>query len=282
MLITVREVGRNRIAAFGAVIIFFLVFITLFAPFIAPHDPIEQNLKKRLLSPSVEYPFGTDELGRCVFSRILYGTRASLEVGIVVISITVLIGIVLGMISGYYGGFADELIMRFVDIVLAFPGIVLALVITGLLGPGLFNIMIALAMIHWTGYARVVRGTILSVKEKDFVEASKAIGASNFYTMRRHILPNSINPVIVLATLGMAHVILSATALSFLGLGAQPPTPEWGSMLEKSITYMRLSPHLTFFPGIAIMMTVIAFNFLGDGLRDALDVRLKTRKDELT
>jgi peptide/nickel transport system permease protein len=273
----INNIKRNRLALIGFLIISALVLIALFAPLIAPHDPIEQNLDKRLLSPCMEYPLGTDDLGRCILSRLIYGARISLIIGIIVVGITACIGVTLGAIAGYFGGIWDEIIMRIVDIVLAFPGIILALAIAGLLGPSLFNVMLALAFVHWVSYARVVRGSILSLKEKEFVELAKAIGGSDFYILLRHILPNCISPVIVMATLGMGHVILAAAALSFLGLGAQPPTPEWGSMLNDGRAYMRIAPHITTFSGLAIMIAVLAFNFLGDGLRDALDPRLKKR-----
>ena len=266
---------KHRLAVIGAVIIPTLLFIAIFTPFIAPHDPIKQNLEKRLLPPSKEYPFGTDHLGRCILSRIIYGTRISLQVGVMVVGISSVIGVVLGLIAGFRGGLIDEIIMRTVDILLAFPGIILALVIAGILGPSLFNAMLALSIIGWTSYARVVRGAVLSVKEKEFVEAAKALGASDTRIMFYHILPNVMTPVIVMTTLGMAHVILSAASLSFLGLGAQPPTPEWGSMLNDGRAFIQTAPHLTIFPGLTIMVTVLAFNFLGDGLRDTLDPQLK-------
>jgi len=258
----------------GSVIITVLVLTAIFASYIAPHDPVEIDLRNRLLSPDSEYPLGTDDLGRCLLSRLIYGTRISLQIGIIVVGITSSSGIILGMISGYYGGIIDEMIMRSVDIMLAFPGIILALAIAGLLGPGLFNVMIALAIVGWTGYARVVRGVVLSGKEMDFVESARALGMSDLYIIYRHILPGCIAPVIVMATLGMAYTILAAAALSFLGLGAQPPTPEWGSMLNHGKNFMRTAPHLTTFPGLAIMITVMAFNFLGDGLRDKMDPKL--------
>ncbi|WP_406655832.1 nickel transporter permease [Methanolobus sp. ZRKC2] len=262
---------QNRMAVFGAVIIALLAFIAVLGPYISLHDPLEQNLENRLCSPSFEYPFGTDNLGRCVFSRILLGTRYSLGIGIMVVAISSLIGTALGIISGYHRGIIDETIMRFVDIVLAFPGIILALVIAGVMGPSLLNVVIALALTHWPTYTRLVRGISFSLREKEFVEAAKALRASDIYIMRRHILPNCINPIIVLATLDIANAIIFATALSFLGLGIQSPTPEWGSMLKAGIPFMRTSPLLTVFPGIAIMTIVLAFNFLGDGLRDMLD-----------
>ena len=271
--LALQQLKKNKIAIIGLIIIISLAFIALFAPFIAPHDPIEQNLEKRLLPPCREYPMGTDDLGRCLLSRIIYGTRVSLKLGVIVVGIITVIGVTLGLISGYYGGIVDEIIMRLVDVVLAFPGIILALAVAGALGPGLFNVMLALAMVGWTGLARVVRGSVLSVKQKEFVESARALGCSDLHIMTRHILPNVMAPVIVLATLDMAFIILAAAGLSFLGLGAQPPTPEWGSMLNSGRAFMRTAPHLTTYPGLAIMVTVLAFNFLGDGLRDALDPR---------
>ncbi|MCL0065155.1 ABC transporter permease [Dehalococcoidia bacterium] len=270
-----RRLKKHRLAMIGAAIILALVLIAVLAPFIAPHDPIEQNLEHRLLSPNTEYLLGTDNLGRCILSRLIHGTSVSLQIGIMVVGIASITGVTLGLIAGYRGGLTDELIMRIVDILLAFPGIILALAIAGILGPSLYNVMLALAVIGWTSYARVVRGSVLSVKEKEFVEAAQALGTGEARIMFRHILPNVMAPVIVMATLGMAHVILAAAALSFLGLGAQPPTPEWGSMLNDGRAFMRSAPHLTIFPGLAIMVTVLAFNFLGDGLRDILDPRLK-------
>ena len=271
--LAIQQLKKNKIAIIGLIIIITLAFIALFAPFIAPHDPIEQNLEKRLLPPCREYPMGTDDLGRCLLSRIIYGARVSLQLGVIVVGIITVIGVTLGLISGYYGGIVDEIIMRLVDVVLAFPGIILALAVAGALGPGLFNVMLALAMVGWTGLARVVRGSVLSVKQKEFVESARALGCSDLHIMTRHILPNVMAPVIVLATLDMAFIILAAAGLSFLGLGAQPPTPEWGSMLNNGRAFMRTAPHLTTFPGLAIMVAVLAFNFLGDGLRDALDPR---------
>ncbi|MCL0051381.1 nickel ABC transporter permease subunit NikC [Thermodesulfovibrionales bacterium] len=270
-----QRLKKHRLALIGAGIILVLIFIAVLAPFIAPHDPIEQNLEHRLLSPNTEYLLGTDNLGRCILSRLIHGTSVSLQIGVMVVGIAAFVGVTLGLVAGYRGGLIDELIMRIVDILLAFPGIILALVIAGILGPSLFNVMLALAVVGWTSYARVVRGAVLSVKEKEFVEAAQALGAGEARIMFRHILPNVMAPVIVMATLGMAHVILAAAALGFLGLGAQPPTPEWGSMLNDGRAFMRTAPHLTIFPGLAIMVTVLAFNFLGDGLRDALDPRLK-------
>lgn len=277
ILEVVEGLKENRLAVVGLAIVVSLVLMAILAPFIVPHDPIELHLDLRLLSPSWQYPLGTDDLGRCILSRLIYGTRVSLQVGVMVVGITAISGSLLGLTAGYLGGIIDEIIMRIVDVLLAFPGLILALVIAGLLGPGLFNVMLALSVVGWTRYARVVRGCVLSAKERGFVEAARAIGSSNFYIMFRHVLPEALSPVIVMSTLGMGWTILSAAALSFLGLGAQPPMPEWGSMLNSGRAFLRVAPHLITFPGLAIMVTVLAFNFLGDGLRDALDPRQKKR-----
>lgn len=267
---TIRRFKRNRLAIIGAAVILILLFAGLFASFIAPHSPIEQNLSDRLLLPNTKYPLGTDNLGRCILSRLIYGTRISLRIGVIVVGINSIAGIILGLAAGYFGGIIDEVIMRVVDILLALPGIIVALVIAGLLGPSLFNIMLALTIVGWTSYARVVRGSVLSVKEREFIEAERALGAGDMRIMFCHILPNVLAPVLVMATLGMGHVILTVSALSFLGLGAQPPIAEWGSMLNSGRAFMRTVPHLMIFPGLAIMVSVLAFNFLGDGLRDVL------------
>jgi len=255
-------------AIIGLLIVLLLLLLALAAPIIAPHNPYQQNLENNLLKPCAQYPFGTDDLGRCIYSRVIFGSRNALFIGIVVTLISAITGLFVGVISGYFGGLIDELLMRLVDILLAFPGLVMALAIAGLLGPGLFNLMLALSLVGWMSYARVVRGAVLSVKEKDFVESARAIGASKIYIIRKHILPHVTAPLLVMATLGIGHVILNAAALSFLGLGLQPPEAVWGAMLASGKTFLRSAPHLTFFPGISIMMTVLAFNFLGDGLRD--------------
>ena len=264
------EFGKNRLAVSGILLIAFLCVLALFAPEIAPHDPLAQRLDSRLLFPSSEYPFGTDELGRCIFSRVIYGTRISLGIGLLVVAVTSITGTSLGLLSGYMGGVLDEVIMRGIDIVMAFPNIILALVIAGLLGPGFSSVVLALAFTQWPAYARLVRGQVLSLRKRAFVEAARALRPSSFYIMRKHILPNCMEPVIVLGTLEIAHVIIFAAALSFLGLGIQPPSPEWGSMLKAGVPYLRTAPHLTFFPGLMIIFTVFAFNFAGDGLRESL------------
>lgn len=271
LLETCRRLIKHKLALVGAVLILLICFTALLAPFIAPHDPLQPDLAQRLQSPGAEYPLGTDNLGRCVFSRVVFGTRITLQLGLFVVAITSSIGVLLGAVAGYRGGIIDEAVMRLVDVLLAFPGIILALVVAGMLGPSLYSIMFALSLIGWTTYARVVRGAVLSVKEKEFVEAARSMGAGDTRILFRHILPNVMAPVIVMATLGLAHVILSAAALSFLGLGVQPPEAEWGAMLNLGRSFLRTAPHMTVFPGMAITLTVLAFNFLGDGLRDALD-----------
>ncbi|HJH31767.1 MAG TPA: ABC transporter permease [Methanosarcinaceae archaeon] len=264
---------ESRSVTIGATIIVLFCLLAIFAPQLSPNNPTKACLDDRLISPFTEfrYPLGTDHLGRCFLSRLLYGTRISLMVGITVVSISATVGIILGVVSGYYGGLPDALIMRLVDATLAFPSIFLAVAIAGILGQGLVSVMIALVVVDWTKYARVVRGSVLSLKEKEFIESARSLGATDLHIMARHILPNIVAPIIVVATLGMAYVILSAAALSFLGFGPQPPTPEWGVMLNAGRVYMRTEPHLTILPGLAIMAMVLAFNLLGDGLRDILD-----------
>jgi len=271
-----QRLKRNRLAFLGAVIVALVVFVAIFAPFIAPHHYAGQELEDRFLPPSIRYFLGTDALGRCILSRMIYGSRIALMIGVVIVGIQAAIGVTLGLISGFYGGRIDTIIMRLVDIMLSFPALVLALAIAATLGPGLFNVMLALGVIGWSSYARLVRGQVLSVKENDYIEAVRATGASDVRIIFRHILPNVIAPIIVMATLGMAGALLAASALSFLGLGAQPPMPCWGAILADGRGALRRAPWIATFPGLAIMVTVLGFNFLGDGLRDALDPRLKT------
>lgn len=268
----------DRLALAGLVIILLVVTAGIMAPYLAPNDPEKVVLSQKLASPSVEYPLGTDHLGRCILSRLIYGTRVSLSTAAIALATIMLISIPLGTVSGYLGGRLDNLVMRVVDVLLAFPGLVLALVIAGMLGPGLLNVMIAVAAVWWVGYARVIRGVVLSVKEKEFVLAARSSGTSHLGIIVRHILPNVLSPVIVLATLDMGSLILAISGLSFLGLGAQPPTPEWGAMLNDGRPYMQVEPRLMIYPGLAIMTVVLAFNLLGDGLRDALDPKGTTRR----
>ena len=265
---------KNKSILIGVLIVILLSFTTVFAPFVAPRDPVEQNLEKRLSSPNNEYPLGTDHFGRCMFSRLVYGTRTSLAIAIAVSAIVVSIGTILGVIAGYYSR-VDNIVMRTADITLAFPSIVLALAIVGVLGPSILNIIIALSAAGWAKYARLVRGTTLSIKEKEFIESARALGCNDAYIMFRHILPNCVAPITVIATLGIGGKIISIAGLGFLGLGVQPPTPEWGTMIKCGLPLLHVAPHIVIFSGLMIMITVLAFNLLGDGLRDALDPRLR-------
>ncbi len=286
--ITIRRLMRQRSALFGLSILSVLVIVALFAPVIAPYDPTEvligkEDVKKRsapcihLLGCPEDQPqhiMGTDGNVRDVFSRIVFGARISLQIGLIVVVIASTSGIVLGSIAGYAGGWVDNLIMRLMDIVLAFPFFLLAIALVFVLGPSLNNAMLAIAVISMPTYARVVRSTVLSIREMDYVEASRALGASDWDILFKRILPNAMPPLIVLATLGIATAILDTAALSFLGLGAQEPMAEWGTMLGRERNQIFSAPHLVLIPGIMISITVLAFNLLGDGLRDALDPRL--------
>lgn len=267
---------NNNLGLFlSAGILIFFILAALFAGYIAPHDPEKANLELRLKEPCREYPFGTDHLGRCILSRIIFGARVSLLVGLLVVSSSFVLGLAIGTLSGYYGGWLDEMVMRIVDAFLAFPSLLLALGIAGLFGAGFMNLVIALITVDWAGYARLARGSVMTVKEQDYIKAAKGLGAGDMHVILCHVIPNVISPLIVMATIGMGYVILSAAGLSFLGFGVQPPTPEWGSMLSEGKTYIRSAPYIMIFPGIAIMLTVIAFNYLGDELRDLLDPREK-------
>jgi peptide/nickel transport system permease protein len=255
----------------GAAIVLLAVVAALSAPWVAPYDPASQQLSLRLERPSVHHPFGLDELGRDIFSRVLAGARISLLVGITVVGISTLVGVSLGAIAGYFGGWIDDLISRGIDVLLAFPGILLAIALVAVLGPSLTNVVLALSVIGWVGYARLVRGQVLRAREFEFVQAARALGASTARILVRHILPTTMPAVMVQASLGMAGAILAEAALSFLGLGVQPPTPSWGTMLNGGRLHLLDAPHLTIFPGAAIAVLVLGFNFLGDGLRDAID-----------
>ncbi len=267
-----RTAGNRRVLA-GALLILFFSMAALLASHIAPHDPGEVDLGRSLTAPDSDFPMGTNKLGRCVLSQMLYGARITLGVAAFVVLTSAAIGMTVGVVSGYFGGWIDEMIMRFVDMMMALPGIIPALIISGLLGPGIFNLMLALIFTGWTGFARIVRGTVLPVKKLAFVESATALGASHFYIIRVHIIPNCISPMVVLTTFAMARTLLAVSALSFLGLGCQPPNFDWGAMLKEGLLYMRSAPHLVIYPGLAITLSVLAFNFLGDGLRDLMDVR---------
>jgi peptide/nickel transport system permease protein len=266
---------KNFAFTFGLILTVLLVLVAVCAPLLAPHDPNVQDTARRLEQPSNSHPLGLDDLGRDVLSRIIWGSRISLRVGFSVVLISSLIGVSLGAISGYFGGWMDVLVMRLCDILLAFPGILLAIALVAVLGPSINNVILALATIGWVGYARLVRGQVLKVREMEYVTAAKALGAKSPRVIILHVLPNVINPVIVLATLGLAGAILSEASLSFLGLGVQPPTPSWGAMLTAGRRYLGLANHLAIFPGAAIMLAVVGLNFLGDGLIDALDPKYR-------
>ena len=270
-----RRLKRNRAAIAGGVIVLLFVATALLAPWLSPYPPNDGDLNKRLKAPDREHLLGTDPLGRDVLSRVIYGARISLQIQIVAVIIALFVGTILGMVGGYYGGIFDNLIMRFMDILLAFPGIFLAIAIIAVLGPGLTNLMLAAGIYSIPQFARIVRGSVLSLKEKEFVEAAKAVGENDFNILLRYLLPNSMAPIIVQTTLRMATVLLTASGLSFLGLGVQPPTPEWGAMLSNARAYLITAPHVATVPGLAIMLVVMGFNLFGDGLRDSLDPRLK-------
>ena len=273
--IVMRQLVRNRAALVGATIVILEILIAILAPYIAPYDPIEQTIYDALQAPSSKYLLGTDEVGRDILSRILHGTSISLRVGLVSVGIGSVLGVLLGLIAGYYGGHVDNLILRLMDIWLAFPGILLALAIIAVLGPSLFNVMIAVGLSATPAYVRVTRGSVLSLREMEYVLSARAVGCRGFQIIGRHIFPNVLPSIIVLSTLGVASAILTAAALSFIGLGAQPPTPEWGAMLTMGRQFIRQAWWVTTFPGLAIMITVLGINLLGDGLRDALDPRLR-------
>ncbi len=269
---SMKTLRRNRLAMVGVAVIVMWTIIALTAPYISPYDPIAQNLAERLREPSTVHLFGTDELGRDTFSRILYGARISLPAGIVIIAFALLVGSALGAIAGYLGGALDMVIMRIADVTLAFPSIVLALAIAAVLGPSLTNAMIAMIVVWWPEYARLMRGQVLATKNNEYVAAARVVGVPNAQILVRHIIPNTVAPLIVKASLDVGVAILTVAALSFIGLGAVPPTPEWGAMISAG-RFKFYNWWLTTFPGLAMLTVVLAFNFLGDGVRDALDPR---------
>ncbi|MDI3318020.1 MAG: ABC transporter permease [Bacillota bacterium] len=270
----VRRLARNRLALFGAVVVFLLVVVALFAPWLAPHDPFRQDYGALLRPPSPAHPLGTDELGRDELSRLLYGARISLEAGILSVGLAVLIGLPLGLFAGFAGGFWDEAVIgRLTDAMLAFPSLILALAIAAVLGPSLTNAMLAIGVSMVPTYVRLVRGQVLAEREREYVEASRALGAGAWRQLFRHILPNVLSPLLVQASLGVASAVIAEASLSYLGLGTQPPTPSWGSMLHTAQGYLTVAPWLATYPGLAIFVTVLAINLVGDGLRDLLDPR---------
>lgn len=270
-----KQLRRNKLAMVGFSILAVLILVAVFAPWLAPYDPNEMNLALGIQNPSAEHWLGTDNFGRDVLSRLIYGSRVSLTVGLIVVGIAGSIGVTLGAISGYYGGVVDAVIMRAVDVLYAFPFLVLAIAVVAIVGPSLTNVMIVLGLVSWIGYARLVRGQVLSLKESDYIKAARTVGASDLRIIFLHILPNCLGVIVVQATFGVAGSILAASGLSFLGMGAQAPTAEWGAMLNAARSDMRHYPFLAIMPGMAIMITVLAINFVGDALRDALDPRLR-------
>lgn len=265
---------KNKLAVASGVVVIALFVIAIFAPLITPFDPNEIDRRYVLTPPSASHPLGTDDLGRDVLSRMIYGSRISLSVGFIAVGIATIIGMLFGAIAGYYGGWTDRIIMRFIDIMLSIPTFFLVLAVIAFIGPGIYNIMIIIGLTSWMGVARLIRAEFLSLKEREFVLAAKALGASDMRIILRHIMVNSLAPVFVSAILGIASAILVESALSFLGIGVQPPTPSWGNMLTAGKDNIEIAWWLSVFPGIAILITVLSYNLFGEGLRDALDPRL--------
>lgn len=266
---------RNKSAVTGALIVVGFALMAILAPFLAPYDPIKQNIDESLVPPSIKHAFGCDLFGRDILSRVIHGARISLIVATLGVSLAAVLGTIIGAIAGYNGGIVDEVLMRAMDVLLAFPDIFLAIAIIAAVGPGLVNVILAISIYNLPQFSRVSRSSVLTVKEKEFIEAAKAIGESTPSILLRYILPNCLAPLIVLATLRMAASILTASGLSFLGLGVQPPTPEWGAMMSDALLFLRTAPHVGLFPGLALLITILGFNMLGDGLNDALNPRLR-------
>ncbi|MDR1979300.1 MAG: ABC transporter permease [Synergistaceae bacterium] len=270
-----RRLIRSKTALLGFVIVVIYILLAVFGPFLVRHDPFLQNLSLSYSPPSSTHFFGCDEYGRDIFSRILHGARVSLYIQVGAVALSLAIGLILGALGGYFGGILDEVLMRVIDILLAFPGMLLSLAIVAILGPSLNNLIIATGINSIPGFARITRGSVISVRENDYVTAARTIGETHFSIILRYVLPNAISPIIVQTTMRMATVLLTAAGLGFLGLGVQPPSPEWGTMLSAARVYLRSAPFVAIFPGVAIMIVVLGFNFLGDGLQDALNPRLK-------
>lgn len=271
-----RRFFRHKLIIAGSFIIILLAIIALFGPYLAPYDPEAMNFAAVFAAPSLAHPFGTDEFGRDVFSRVLYGAAVSFRVAIVAVGISGIAGVFLGALAGFYGRWLDEIIMRIMDILFAFPAVLLAITVMAILGRGVTNAMIAIAVVYTPIFARVTRGAVISVRGREFVSAARALGQSNGQIIIKHILPNALAPIIVQTSLSLAFAILAEAALSFFGLGTQPPDPSWGRMLSEGRSFLNQAPWMGIFPGLAIMLSVMGFNFLGDGLRDLLDPRLKT------
>jgi peptide/nickel transport system permease protein len=270
-----RRFVRSRTGLAGALVLLVVILAAIFAQQVAPYNPTRQDFRVEREPPSLQHLMGTDEFGRDMLSRVIWGAQASLQAGAVAASIALVVGLILGMLSAYYGGRLDSFIMRVMDVILAFPYILLAIAIVAILGPGLRNAMIAIGIVYVPHYARVVRGAVLSVRAREYVEAARAVGAPDRRVMVQHVLPNTLAPVIVQTTLNIGSAIIDTAGLSFLGLGTQPPTPDWGNMLSAGRSYVIDSPWIATFPGLAILVTVLAFNLMGDALRDAFDPRLR-------
>jgi len=268
---------RDLGARIGAVLAILIISVALFAPWIAPHPPARQNLMDAFAPPSRTYLLGTDHLGRDIFSRIVFGTRTTLGTAMLVLIVILAIGLSVGMLAGFVGGWIDQVLMRLVDLLLAFPGLILAIAVAGTLGPGILNVTIALAMVWWAGYARLVRALVLQVREREHIAAAAALGIPRLRILTHHILPNILGPLVVVASLDLGAIVLSIAGLNFLGLGAQPPTPEWGAMLNDAQPFLQTEPQLLLAPAGAMLLTVLAFNLLGDGLRDWLDPQMRHR-----
>lgn len=271
----IRGILHHKMAVAGLIILVFFIGVAVLAPLLTPYDYKEQVLADRLKPPSAEHWFGTDDLGRDVFTRVVYGARISLWVGFASVVGSIVVGTMLGIIAGYYGRWLDMLISRLFDILLAFPGILLAIAIVAILGPSLFNALVAIAIVNIPTYGRLVRARVLSLKQEEYITAAKSIGMKNGRILLSHVLPNSLTPIIVQGTLGIGTGILETAALGFLGMGAQPPSPEWGKMLSDSRQFIQTAPWTLIFPGVSIMLTVLGFNLLGDGMRDILDPKMR-------
>ena len=270
-----KRLKKNKLAMLGLSIVILLILIAIFAPLISPYNPILRIKEDSSLGPSMNHLFGTDLLGRDIFSRVIYGSRISIEVGVIAVGISVIIGLFFGALSGYFGGISDAVIMRVADIFFAFPYILGAIAIMTILGPGIVNIFIAIGILGWASIARIFRSSILTIKNKEYIEAARAMGAGSSRIIIKHIFPNSFAPIIVYATMNVGTAIIVEAALSFLGIGVQPPTAAWGKMLADSMAYIDIAPWMMFFPGFAILITVLGFVLLGDGLRDAFDPKLR-------
>jgi peptide/nickel transport system permease protein len=271
-------ITQSKSVLIGGILVLIVVICAIFAPMIATHDPYQMTMADRLLKPLQKgHLLGTDQYGRDLFTRIIYGARVSLKVGFISVVLSMVIGVTLGLIAGYYGGWLDTIIMRFVDIVLSFPVLLLAIALVAALGPGIENLILALGLVYWTNYARIVRANVLAIKEEEYIQAAKTIGSNDFRIIFYNILPNCLAPVVVVATLGLGVAIVAEATLSFLGLGIQPPESSWGWTLAFGMKFIRESPHLSIYPGLAIMFTVLGFNLLGDGIRDLTDSKLKRK-----